>query len=135
MAAVESISTLFCDSLEPLYGLGILRSSLSTYLGSTVASNTEKVQSPSYGLGMRMMGKFFEKLPGEILEEEVPKAKGLIMKVCRSPFSVLRCILIGRLICAGTQRYGIRRAEKNSFGSDRFCPNGLAKRNETFRID
>jgi hypothetical protein len=34
-------------------------------------------------MGLRVFGVIFEQLPAEVLEEEVPKAKGLIKRVSR----------------------------------------------------
>lgn len=80
IAAVEGIADAFSAELEPLYGYGILRASLQDYL---VARSTPPSASlaASYALGLRLIGKHFEKLPAEVLEEELPKAKGLIKNV------------------------------------------------------
>ncbi|KAK4701818.1 hypothetical protein P7C70_g4410, partial [Phenoliferia sp. Uapishka_3] len=74
IAAVEATADVFCSRLEPLYGLGSLRSSLSTYLGNLGGAKDAK----SYALGLRLISKFFERIPSEILEEELPKSKSLI---------------------------------------------------------
>ncbi|KAL8293620.1 hypothetical protein RQP46_000321 [Phenoliferia psychrophenolica] len=74
IAAVEAIADVFCSRLEPLYGLGSLRSSLATYLAQPSGARDAK----SYALGLRLIGKLFERIPSEILEDELPKSKGLI---------------------------------------------------------
>ncbi|KAM0752761.1 hypothetical protein T439DRAFT_182194 [Meredithblackwellia eburnea MCA 4105] len=74
IAAVDAIADLFCIQTEPLYGLGSLRSSMSAYL----ASQREEGLPKSYALGLRLLGKLFERLPSEILEDELPKTKELI---------------------------------------------------------
>jgi CLIP-associating protein 1/2 len=77
VAAVEGIAEVFCAQLEPVYGLGALRSSLATFLdqapSTTVAS--------AFALGLRLMGRYFSRLPMEVLEDELPKAKDLIQTV------------------------------------------------------
>ena len=77
IAAVEGIADVLVDQLEPLYGLGTLRSTLEAYLQQP---QTDAV-SRSYALGLRLFGKLFERLPSEVLEEELPKARTLIKKV------------------------------------------------------
>ncbi|KAI5481753.1 Armadillo-type fold domain containing protein [Pseudohyphozyma bogoriensis] len=74
--AVSSISTVFCEQLDVLHGLTLLRTSLETYLGESTASISAKTRS--HALALRLMAKFFEVLPVEELQQELLKSKPLI---------------------------------------------------------
>ncbi|GAA6001569.1 hypothetical protein JCM10207_006728 [Rhodosporidiobolus poonsookiae] len=85
LAATESLSTLIASNLEPLYGLGALTPSLTSYLSTSTAA--PDVKARSYALGLKMMGGFFERLPGEVLEDVLPGAKDLLKKALDDPSS------------------------------------------------
>ncbi|GAA5872215.1 hypothetical protein JCM3774_002298 [Rhodotorula dairenensis] len=73
IAATEVISTSFATRLEPVYGLGVLKPALSSYL------TTAEVPSPgSYTLALRLLGGFLERLPGEVVEDVLPQWADLL---------------------------------------------------------
>ncbi|GAA5996810.1 uncharacterized protein JCM10292_003216 [Rhodotorula paludigena] len=76
IAATEAIATSFTSRLEPLYGLGSLVPSLTSYLASTTAA--PDVRARSCALGLRLMGAFFELLPAEVLEDVLPQSRDLL---------------------------------------------------------
>lgn len=76
IAAVEGISDSFVNRTEPLFSLGSLHSALEAYLASSPSPDPK-----SYALGLRLMGKLFERLPSEVLEDEIPRCQDLIKKV------------------------------------------------------
>lgn len=83
IAAVESIADTFCSQLEPVYGLGALRSSLEKFVDEPSSSTSG---ASAFALGLRLMGNYFSRLPTEVLEDELPKANELIHTVRLSPF-------------------------------------------------
>lgn len=70
---MEAVTSALCAVVEPLYGLSCLRTSLGKFLEThnTNAEDTKK----SYGMGLRSFGALFKRLPAEVLEEEIPRAK------------------------------------------------------------
>ncbi|BGP16510.1 hypothetical protein JCM10213_001152 [Rhodosporidiobolus nylandii] len=85
IAATEAIATLFASRLEPVYGLGSLNPSLSAYLASTNAP--ADVVARSFGLGLKVMGGFFEGLPAEVLEDVLPGSQELLKRALNDPRS------------------------------------------------
>ncbi|GAA5854269.1 hypothetical protein JCM8547_001759 [Rhodosporidiobolus lusitaniae] len=102
IAATESIATLFASRLEPLYGLGSLNPSLSSYLSSSSSSDAPpEAVARSFALGLKLMGTFFEGLPSEVLEDVLPGSKGLIKQALNDPtHSDLRRAAINALVSA-----------------------------------
>ena len=89
IAATESIATSFTSRIEPLYGLGTLCPSLTSYLESSSAPQDAKARS--FALALKLVGGFFESLPAEVLEDIFPQSKDLIKKVsCRHLESLFR---------------------------------------------
>lgn len=62
--------------IEPVYGLTTMHASIRAFgsLPPFETSNTE-VKAASYAFGLIALGKFILRLPGEILEEELPRLK------------------------------------------------------------
>lgn len=69
------ISTSFAARLEPVYGLGVLKPALSTYL-----SASETPTPGSFTLALRLFGNFLERLPGEVVEDVLPQWAGLVRR-------------------------------------------------------
>ncbi|GEM09879.1 armadillo-type fold domain containing protein [Rhodotorula toruloides] len=69
VAATEAIAHSFASRLEPLYGLGTLTPSLSAYLSSASDTSAPDALARSFALGLRLMGGFFEHLPGPALND------------------------------------------------------------------
>lgn len=75
IAATEVVSTSFAARLEPVYGLGVLKPALSTYL-----SASETPTPGSFTLALRLFGNFLERLPGEVVEDVLPQWAGLVRR-------------------------------------------------------
>lgn len=78
---MEGIADSFVSQAEPLFALGSLCSSLTSYLPPAEDHATPDLAAKSFALGLRLIGKFFERLPSEVLEDEVPRRAGLIKRV------------------------------------------------------
>ena len=67
-----------------MYGLttmhGCVKSFASTPPPSDVEDSTE-LKTMSYCFGLSVLGKFIRRLPGEILEEELPRLKDTLISV------------------------------------------------------
>lgn len=87
-AAAEAIIEVVVDSVDPLYGLSCLRTSLDGFLRRNPVLGD--ASSKSYALGLKSLGRSFERLPSEVLEEELPKAKDPIIQVHSFPLLFLR---------------------------------------------
>lgn len=85
IAAVEGIADSFVSQAEPLFALGSLCSSLSSYLPPADHQPAPATAAKSFALGLRLIGKFFERLPSEVLEDELPRHSSLIKRVSGSP--------------------------------------------------
>lgn len=77
VAATEAIADSVGEQVEPLFGLCSLLDSLSKYVEQANGDSSDG-QKKAFGLGLRLMGRCFERLPKETLEEELPKARELI---------------------------------------------------------
>ncbi|GAA5983211.1 hypothetical protein JCM10908_000198 [Rhodotorula pacifica] len=75
IAATEVISTSLAAGLEPVYGLGALKPALSSYLSSSAAPSPG-----SSALGLRILGSFYERLPGEVVEDVLPQWADLLRR-------------------------------------------------------
>lgn len=75
MAATEMISTSFATRLEPVYGLGVLKPALSSYLMTREAPSPDSV-----ALALRLLGGFLERLPGEVVEDVLPHWADLVRR-------------------------------------------------------
>ena len=76
IAATEVISSSFAARLEPVYGLGVLKPALATYL----SASSETPTPGSFTLALRLFGNFLERLPGEVVEDVVPQWADLIRR-------------------------------------------------------
>lgn len=77
IAATELIANSFASRLEPVYGLGALKPALSTYLAAS-----SPPCAGSFALGLRLLGGFYEQLPGEVLEDVLPQSAAIVQQVC-----------------------------------------------------
>lgn len=89
-AAIESISDSLALHLDPVCGLGSLRQSLIQYL----ARAEGLITANSHAMGIRLMGKFFERLPREVVEDEIPKLAVLIKNVSLRSLNLVEYLLI-----------------------------------------
>jgi hypothetical protein len=94
---------LFISSIDPLYGLSCLRTTL--HLPSSPSSGggdhhhhhrertDDDYNNKSKALGLRSIGTLFGRLPAEVLEEEIPKLKDLFQSVSWSSHTHTRTTL------------------------------------------
>ncbi|CDR40527.1 RHTO0S05e04566g1_1 [Rhodotorula toruloides] len=101
VAATEAIAHSFTSRLEPLYGLGALTPSLSAYLSSASTTSASDALARSFALGLRLMGGFFEQLPGAVLEDVLPQSADLLKRALNDAKSAdLRRAAIMALVSA-----------------------------------
>ncbi|GAA6029614.1 hypothetical protein NBRC10512_008143 [Rhodotorula toruloides] len=96
-----TIAHSFTSRLEPLYGLGALTPSLSAYLSSASTTSASDALARSFALGLRLMGGFFEQLPGAVLEDVLPQSADLLKRALNDAKSAdLRRAAIMALVSA-----------------------------------
>lgn len=79
---MEGIADSFVSQSEPLFSLGSLCTALIAYLAPhSEGQPLPEVSVKSFALGLRLLGKFFERLPSEVLEDEMPRRQDLIKRV------------------------------------------------------
>lgn len=76
---MRTILALYLERMDPLYSLICLRGSLLEYITQHGSSNST---SASFAAAMKSTGNLFLRLPAEVLEEEVPQTRDLLLKVC-----------------------------------------------------
>lgn len=83
MIACEAIGLLWVEQADPIYGLSCLRSAVEL-----ISAGAEPGSDPttSVRLAVTCVGEFFGRLPAEIVQEELPKARELIKQVEWSDF-------------------------------------------------
>ena len=79
LAGMRTILALYLERMDPLYSLICLRGSLLEYITQHGSSNST---SASFAAAMKATGNLFLRLPAEVLEEEVPQTRDLLLKVC-----------------------------------------------------
>ncbi|BGP55697.1 suppressor of tub2 mutation [Rhodotorula sphaerocarpa] len=98
IAATELIANSFASRLEPVYGLGALKPALSTYLAAS-----SPPCAGSFALGLRLLGGFYEQLPGEVLEDVLPQSAAIVQQALNDADSGdLRRAAIMALVSAQT---------------------------------
>ena len=80
LAATDAIVQLLCERVEPLYCLDCLRKSLEACLDRPAPPPADAA-SRCLQLGLRGCAILFERLPGEVLPEELPRTRSLVLKV------------------------------------------------------
>ena len=82
--ATFAIRDALTDRIEAVYGLttmhGCVKSFASTPSPPDVGDSAE-LKTMSYCFGLSALGKFIRRLPGEILEEELPRLKDTLISV------------------------------------------------------
>ena len=64
-----------------MYSLGSLCTSLTSHLDHQHGGEIDDGAARAFALGLRLIGKFFESLPSEVLEDEIPRRAQLIKRV------------------------------------------------------
>ena len=83
---VMQATNLFRDTLtsriEPVYGLTTLHAALRAFWDAPVPpSATTEIRDGTYAFGLIALGKFFLRLPTEVLEEELPRLRSTLISV------------------------------------------------------
>ncbi|KAI0771878.1 clasp N terminal-domain-containing protein [Trametes elegans] len=81
---VMQATNLFRDTLtsriEPVYGLTTLHASLRAFRDTPPPpSATTEIRDGTYAFGLIALGKFFLRLPAEVLEEELPRLRATLI--------------------------------------------------------
>ncbi|KAI0676880.1 clasp N terminal-domain-containing protein [Trametes maxima] len=81
---VMQATNLFRDALtsriEPVYGLTTLHASLRAFRDAPPPpSATTEIRDGTYAFGLIALGKFFLRLPAEVLEEELPRLRATLI--------------------------------------------------------
>ncbi len=79
-------TNLFRDTLtsriEPVYGLTTLHATLRAFRDIPPSpSATTEIRDSTYAFGLIALGKFFLRLPPEVLEEELPRLRSTLISV------------------------------------------------------
>ena len=83
-------TNLFRDTLtsriEPVYGLTTLHATLRAFRDAPLTpSATTEIRDSTYAFGLIALGKFFLRLPPEVLEEELPRLRSTLISVSYVP--------------------------------------------------
>ncbi|KAI1792902.1 clasp N terminal-domain-containing protein [Ganoderma leucocontextum] len=81
---VMQATNLFRDTLtsriEPVYGLTTLHATLRAFRDAPLPpSATTEIRDSTYAFGLIALGKFFLRLPPEVLEEELPRLRSTLI--------------------------------------------------------
>ncbi|RDX53151.1 hypothetical protein OH76DRAFT_76865 [Lentinus brumalis] len=81
---VMQATNLFRDTLtsriEPVYGLTTLHAALRAFWDAPLPpSATTEIRDGTYAFGLIALGKFFLRLPSEVLEEELPRLRSTLI--------------------------------------------------------
>ncbi|MBW0483597.1 hypothetical protein O181_023312 [Austropuccinia psidii MF-1] len=106
--AVEALGSLWAETSDPVYGLSCLRSCVEVVSqdnknqeASSLANDSSRSEN-WMGLAMNCLGRFFSRLPIEIVEEELPKASELIKKALNHQEAKIRMSAVMSLVLANT---------------------------------
>ena len=83
---VMQATNLFRDTLtsriEPVYGLTTLHAALRSFKDAPLSPGaTTEIRDGTYAFGLIALGKFFLRLPAEVLEEELPRLRSTLISV------------------------------------------------------
>ncbi|TDL29310.1 hypothetical protein BD410DRAFT_758063 [Rickenella mellea] len=79
LEATNTIRDTLAARVEPVYGLTTMHSSIRSFLSEPIpAVGNADIKAASYAFGLLALGKFILRLPGEVLEEELPRLKGTL---------------------------------------------------------
>lgn len=83
----ETVLMSIMERTEPLYGISCLRMALHNLLESHRALNGHSTQAEDdrlthgFAMGLKALSALFNVLPSEVLEEEIPRSRDMILKV------------------------------------------------------
>ncbi|OBZ77060.1 Protein STU1 [Grifola frondosa] len=76
MQATNFFRDTLTTRIEPVYGLTTLHASLRAFKDAPIpASTSMETRNGTYAFGLIALGKFFLRLPAEVLEEELPRLR------------------------------------------------------------
>jgi hypothetical protein len=78
-AGTAAVLDILLDRTDPIFALRCLRSSLDGFLEAD--PETTEATGKALAMGLQAFGALFRSLPGEVLEEELPLAKSLLLQV------------------------------------------------------
>lgn len=83
----ETVLISIMERTEPLYGISCLRMALDNLLESHRALKGHSTQAEAdslthgYTMGLKALSALFSVLPSEVLEEEIPRSRNMLLKV------------------------------------------------------
>lgn len=104
---MRTILALYLDRMDPLYSLICLRGSLLEYITQHGSSNST---SASFAAAMKATGNLFLRLPAEVLEEEVPQTRDLLLKVISNCTELDCADQVDRACLRRIQKYDTRQS-------------------------
>jgi len=81
--ATFAIRDALTDRIEAVYGLTTMHGCVKSFasLPPPDVEDSVELKTMSYCFGLSALGKFIRRLPGEILEEELPRLKDTLISV------------------------------------------------------
>ena len=82
--ATFAIRDALTDRIEAVYGLTTMHGCVKSFTSIPPPASVEdsaELKTMSYCFGLSALGKFIRRLPGEILEEELPRLKDILTSV------------------------------------------------------
>ncbi|KZT58787.1 ARM repeat-containing protein [Calocera cornea HHB12733] len=91
LLATNAIRDGITTQFDPVFGVTQLNACLRAFVQQPVpAFATETARSATYAFGLVGLGKFIMRLPAEILEDELPRLKGLLLAALTDKSSEVR---------------------------------------------
>jgi CLIP-associating protein 1/2 len=98
--ATFAIRDALTERIEAVYGLTTMHGCVKSFTSVPPPSDIEdgaELKTTSYCFGLSALGKFIRRLPGEILEEELPRLKDTLISVGGVVIVKLRLLTSGFL--------------------------------------
>lgn len=82
MEATNTVRDALTLRIEPVYGLTTMHASLKAFqMTPPHPSSDDAVKAASCAFGLLALGKFLLRLPGEVLEDELPRLSSTLVTV------------------------------------------------------
>ena len=107
MQATNMFRDALTSRIEPVYGLTTLHAALRAFRDAPIPpSATTEIRDGTYAFGLIALGKFFLRLPPEVLEEELPRLRSTLISVSSFLSNVRSCgrqlIVVLIMVCSST---------------------------------
>ena len=107
MQATNMFRDALTSRIEPVYGLTTLHAALRAFRDAPIPpSATTEIRDGTYAFGLIALGKFFLRLPPEVLEEELPRLRSTLISVSSFLSNVRSCgrqlIVVLIMVCSLT---------------------------------